>query len=125
MANKKVNLSRLAREAGLPPATVFQRVNKLGWSVNKALNTPLGKNAKKKKKPVLQTAFNAAMKEPVVASVAKKEPTTRKPSLVIPDAKVRIEQLEAELLKAKRNCKLAQIAALVVIVAVVMWAVNP
>ena len=119
MANKKVNLSRLAREAGLPPATVFQRVNKLGWSVNKALNTPLGKNAKKK--PVLQTAFN----EPVVASVAKKEPTTRKPSLVIPDAKVRIEQLEAELLKAKRNCKLAQIAALVVIVAVVMWAVNP
>ena len=121
MANKKVNLSRLAREAGLPPATVFQRVNKLGWSVNKALNTPLGKNAKKKKKPVLQTAFN----EPVVASVAKKEPTTRKPSLVIPDAKVRIEQLEAELLKAKRNCKLAQIAALVVIVAVVMWAVNP
>tara|TARA_R110001632_G_scaffold161163_1_gene279577 strand:- start:184 stop:558 length:375 start_codon:yes stop_codon:yes gene_type:complete len=124
MANKKVNLSRLAREAGLPPATVFQRVNKLGWSVNKALKTPLGKNAKKKK-PVLQTAFNAAMKEPVVASVAKKEPTTRKPSLVIPDAKVRIEQLEAELLKAKRNCKLAQIAALVVIVAVVMWAVNP
>jgi hypothetical protein len=123
MANKKVNLSRLAREAGLPPATVFQRVNKLGWSVNKALKTPLGKNAKKK--PVLQTAFNAAMKEPVVASVAKKEPTTRKPSLVIPDAKVRIEQLEAELLKAKRNCKLAQIAALVVIVAVVMWAVNP
>jgi|TARA_R110002124_G_scaffold52882_5_gene151753 hypothetical protein len=120
MANKKVNLSRLAREAGLPPATVFQRVNKLGWSVNKALKTPLGKNAKKKK-PVLQTAFN----EPVVASVAKKEPTTRKPSLVIPDAKVRIEQLEAELLKAKRNCKLAQIAALVVIVAVVMWAVNP
>jgi len=120
MANKKVNLSRLAREAGLPPATVFQRVNKLGWSVNKALNTPLGKNSKKKK-PVLQTAF----KEPVVASVAKKEPTTRKPSLVIPDAKVRIEQLEAELLKAKRNCKLAQIAALVVIVAVVMWAVNP
>ena len=121
MANKKVNLSRLAREAGLPPATVFQRVNKLGWSVNKALNTPLGKNAKKKKNPVLQTAF----KEPVVASVAKKEPTTRKPSPVIPDAKVRIEQLEAELLKAKRNCKLAQIAALVVIVAVVMWAVNP
>jgi len=121
MANKKVNLSRLAREAGLPPATVFQRVNKLGWSVNKALNTPLGKNAKKKKKPVLQTAF----KEPVVASVAKKEPTTRKPSLVIPDAKVRIEQLEAELLKAKKQCKLAQIAALVVIVAVVMWAVNP
>ena len=122
MANKKVNLSRLAREAGLPPATVFQRVNKLGWSVNKALKTPLGKNAKKKKKkPVLQTAF----KEPVVESVAKKEPTTRKPSLVIPDAKVRIEQLEAELLKAKKQCKLAQIAALVVIVAVVMWAVNP
>jgi len=44
---------------------------------------------------------------------------------MIRDVRKRVEELEAELLKAKRNCKLAQIAALCVIVAVVMWAVNP
>ena len=39
--------------------------------------------------------------------------------------KDRIAELEEELRKAGRRCKLAQVAALAVIVAVTMWAVNP
>jgi hypothetical protein len=102
----------MARKAGLPPATVHQRVKKLGWSVEKALNTPTRKIARNKPASVA----------PVPAAPAA---TTKKPSPVIPDARKRVEQLEAELLKAKKQCKLAQIAALIVIVAVVAWAVNP
>ena len=112
MAKKNSNLTAMARKAGLPPATVHQRVKKLGWSVEKALNTPTRKSAKKKPSTVA----------PAPAAPAA---TTKKPSPVIPDARKRIEQLEAELLKAKKQCKLAQIAALIVIVAVVAWAVNP
>ena len=112
MAKKNDNLTAMARKAGLPPAAVHQRVKKLGWSVEKALNTPTRKTAKKK--PVT-----------VAEPIAKRNSTTKKPSPVIPDARKRIEQLEAELLKAKKQCKLAQIAALIVIVAVVAWAVNP
>ena len=37
----KVNLSEEARKAGLPPSVVISRVNKLGWSVEKAVNTPV------------------------------------------------------------------------------------
>ena len=112
MAKKNSNLTAMARKAGLPPATVHQRVNKLGWSVEKALNTPTRKIARNK---------------PASVATAPAAPaaTTKKPSPVIPDARKRVEQLEAELLKAKKQCKLAQIAALIVIVAVVAWAVNP
>jgi hypothetical protein len=117
MAKKNSNLNAMARKAGLPPATVYQRVNKLGWSVEKALNTPTRKIARNKPASVAPTPAAPAA-------------TTKKPSPVIPDAhktytKKRVEQLEAELLKAKKQCKLAQIAALIVIVAVVAWAVNP
>jgi len=112
MAKKNSNLTAMARKAGLPPATVHQRVNKLGWSLEKALNTPTRKMAKNKP---------ATVAPPPAAPAA----TTKKPSPVIPDARKRVEQLEAELLKAKKQCKLAQIAALIVIVAVVAWAVNP
>jgi hypothetical protein len=112
MAKKNSNLTAMARKAGLPPATVHQRVNKLGWSLEKALNTPTRKTAKNKPATVA----------PAPAAPAA---TTKKPSPVIPDARKRVEQLEAELLKAKKQCKLAQIAALIVIVAVVAWAVNP
>ena len=112
MAKKNSNLTAMARKAGLPPATVHQRVNKLGWSVEKALNTPTRKIARNKPASVAPTPAAPAA-------------TTKKPSPVIPDARKRVEQLEAELLKAKKQCKLAQIAALIVIVAVVAWAVNP
>jgi len=120
MAKKNDNLTAMARKAGLPPAAVHQRVKKLGWSVEKALNTPTRKTAKK-----VKASTKSTRPQVVVASPAAPAATTKKPSPVIPDARKRIEQLEAELLKAKKQCKLAQIAALIVIVAVVAWAVNP
>lgn len=109
---KKGNLSEQARKAGLDPSVVYQRVNNLGWDVERALSTPVRKVARNKPATVAATP-------PEVTA------TTTKPSPVLESAKRRVEELEAELLKAKRNCKLAQIAALCVIVAVVMWAVNP
>jgi hypothetical protein len=109
---KKGNLSEKARKAGLDPSVVYQRVNNLGWDVERALSTPVRKVARNKPATVAVTPPDLTA-------------TTTKPSPMIPDARKRVEELEAELLKAKRNCKLAQIAALCVIVAVVMWAVNP
>ena len=109
---KKGNLSEQARKAGLDPSVVYQRVNNLGWDVERALSTPVRKVARNKPATV-------AANPPEVTA------TTEKPSPLLAHAKRRVEELEAELLKAKRNCKLAQIAALCVIVAVVVWAVNP
>ena len=111
MAKKKVNITALAREAGLPPATVHQRVSSLGWDLDKALSTPVRSLSNKKK--------------PVVKPKVKSKSSTHKPSPVLESADMRTEQLEAELVKAKRQCKLAQAATLAVIVAVLLWAVNP
>jgi hypothetical protein len=36
----RTHLSAAARQAGLEPDVVFDRVNKLGWSMEKALSTP-------------------------------------------------------------------------------------
>lgn len=38
-----VHISELARRAGLKPDVVFDRINKLGWTVDRALHTPLRK----------------------------------------------------------------------------------
>lgn len=40
VAGTTKHLSALARDAGLPPDIVFDRVNKLGWDVTQAVQTP-------------------------------------------------------------------------------------
>ena len=126
MSSRIVNLSKLAQASDIPPSIVSQRVHRLGWSLNAALSTPVGS------KP------NGKGKKKVVGSVPRKsKATTKKPSSSILDEQIRaaeedilvtkdrIAELEEELRKAGRRCKLAQVAALAVIVAVTMWAVNP
>jgi len=41
-----VHMSELARRAGLSPDVVLERINKLGWDVDRALATPLRKQRK-------------------------------------------------------------------------------
>lgn len=41
-----VHLSELARQHGLLPDVVFDRINKLGWAIDKALSTPVRKMKK-------------------------------------------------------------------------------
>lgn len=41
---KGICMSQAARNAGLPPSVVFDRLNKLGWSVARALGTPKRKD---------------------------------------------------------------------------------
>jgi len=53
MANKKkVNVSELARKNGISPNVVYNRLHS-GWSLEKALNTPVRKRkSRPRKKPV-------------------------------------------------------------------------
>jgi hypothetical protein len=41
--HKGVSISEAARAAGLTPDVVFDRINKLGWGIERALNTPTRK----------------------------------------------------------------------------------
>lgn len=137
MAQKKVNVSAKAREAGMDPRVVHQRL-KNGWSLDRALSTPVRKVVRRKPATVAPkpltggTSFGATppkltvtKKKPSSATPPKLTVTTEKPSSAFGDDSLRVAQLEDQLDQAKRRCKLAQIAALSVIVAVVAWAVNP
>ena len=41
-----VHISELARQCGIDPDVVFDRINKLGWPIDKALSTPIRKMVK-------------------------------------------------------------------------------
>ena len=93
--SKRRNLSAKARAAGLPVNCVLQRVQRLGWSEHKALTTPVGKYNKSNR---------------VVPRVEHPTATTEQPSSAIFDAPIR--------------AKFVKLAAITIIVAVIVWAVN-
>ena len=106
----KLNLSEEARKAGLPPSVVISRVNKLGWSVKKAVTTPIRQKVEPSK-PVRET----------------RETTTATPSKGSPGFEETvtesiIEDLQAALKHQKRKCKIAGFVAAMVIACVVAWA---
>ena len=45
-------ITKLARQHGLSPSTVCSRVHRLGMSLDEALNTPLRRTVRRKKKPL-------------------------------------------------------------------------
>jgi hypothetical protein len=59
----KTNISELAREAGLSPKVVHNRLTK-GWTLENALNTPLGGGAKRGRK---KKVAKKVMSKPMVA----------------------------------------------------------
>lgn len=72
-AKKKVNVSKLARQNGLEPTLVHNRLA-LGWTLAKALGTPVRKHkAKTRKKPVapLVTPPAPPTPTPVVEKVSR------------------------------------------------------
>lgn len=93
--DKKQNLSAMARAKGLPEHVVLQRVNRLGWDVERALNTPVRKNKR---------TLRVADDEIRVAT------TTEKSSL--------------SFLNVRKLSKREQFTAIAVILAIILWAVN-
>ena len=110
----KVNLSEEARKAGLPPNVVISRVKKLGWTIDKAVNTPV--RQKVKPSSPVPAARKTATTTPLYLSGSPGFEATVTDSLV--------EELQASLLHQKRKCKIAGFVAAMVIACVVAWAVS-
>mgnify|MGYP001159949548 CR=1 FL=1 len=106
----KVNLSEEARKAGLPANVVISRVNKLGWSVEKAVSTPVRQKVKPSK-PVREA------RETTTAT-----PSKRSPGFEATVTESIIEDLQAALKHQKRKCKIAGFASAMVIACVIAWA---
>ena len=106
----KVNLSEEARKAGLPPHVVISRVKKLGWTIERAVNTPV--RQKVKPSSPVPAARKTATATPSKGSLGFEETVTN--SLV--------EELQAALKHQKRKCKIAGFVAAMVIACVLAWA---
>ena len=106
----KVNLSEEARKAGLPPNVVISRVKKLGWTIEKAVNTPV----RQKVKP--SSPVPAARKTATATS------SKRSPGFEETVTNSLVEELQAALKHQKRKCKIAGFVAAMVIACVLAWA---
>ena len=106
----KVNLSEEARKAGLPPHVVISRVKKLGWTIERAVNTPV----RQKVKPSSPVPAARKTATPLYLSGSPGIEATVTDSLV--------EELQAALKHQKRKCKIAGFVAAMVIACVLAWA---
>ena len=106
----KVNLSEEARKAGLPPSVVISRVNKLGWSVEKAVATPIRQKVEPSKP------------EPAARKTATPLYLSGSPGFEATVTDSLIEELQAALKHQKRKCKIAGFVAAMVIACVLAWA---
>lgn len=106
----KVNLSEEARKAGLPPNVVISRVKKLGWTIEKAVNTPVRQKVKPSS-PV-----------PAARKTATATPSKRSPGFEETVTNSLVEELQAALKHQKRKCKIAGFVAAMVIACVLAWA---
>jgi len=83
---KEKNVARRAREAGIDTNVVYSRLNS-GWSLKKALSTPVAVRNKKDtpvaKKPVAKkpVAKKPVAKKPVAKKPVAKKPVAKKPKV--------------------------------------------
>lgn len=108
----KVNLSEEARKAGLPPNVVISRVKKLGWTVDKAVNTPVRQKVKPSKP------------RPAARATSTTTPSNVSPGFEATVTDSLIEELQASLKHQKRKCKIAGFVSAMVIACVLAWAVS-
>lgn len=94
---KKQTIKEQALEAGLNPRIVYQRVSRMGWTLEKALNTPVRK--RQAKKPTKVTLEDVITEQRDAAA----------------DVAARLEKAQAELAIGAKRCKLIALACSVLI----------
>ena len=121
---KEKNVARRAREAGIDTNVVYSRLNS-GWSLKKALSTPVAVRNKKDtpvvKKPV---AKKPVVKKPVVKKPVVKKPKVAKAPVTKKTKVVDNPKLYVERYKSDKPSKLVWWGLGTILVALIIIAIG-